>query len=92
MTNGTICNLFVDAVYIEIVTEDLSDLSVVCKKIGSIYRLQVLCDYVGVTSTHYQIHYYDYIEKDFLMVEIGLVLVRRATIFSKDLLDVDFMD
>ena len=92
MRNHTIVNLFVMPDNLEYVTSQLKDLPVVAKKLGSSYRVQFTCDYVGMRQTHMEIFYYDKEEMDHYMIKIATDIIFRMTIFAKDVTPDDYSD
>lgn len=90
MRNHTIVNLFVMPDNLEYITNQLKDLPVVAKKIGSSFRVQFTCDYVGMRQTHMEIFYYDREEMDHYYVKLGTDVIFRMTIFAKDITPDDY--
>lgn len=90
MRNHTIVNLFVMPDNLEYITSQLKDLPVVAKKIGSSFRVQFTCDYVGMRQTYMEIFYYDKEEMDHYYVKLGTDTIFRMTIFAKDITPDDY--
>lgn len=90
MKNNTILNMFVREEHLEDVVSLLVDYPVVVKKIGSVYRVQLSCYYVGFKGHLIEINYYDQIERDYYYIKINSLWLLRVSAFAKELSPDDF--
>lgn len=92
MKNSTVVNIFCEKNAVECITSKLQDLPVVCRSPSQLTRIQVMCYYAGLSKNSLTINFYDSIEMDYYYIELDLDVIKRVTIFSKEIAPDDFMN